>query len=91
MSEAELCFPNFSWVVWVRVKHLTLPADDDDADDDDSTPLCKLPLPPLLMMSQASSDELHNSDDTLHPNNSWQRLRRSQEALQKHGSFLNRR
>jgi len=66
MSEGELCFPNFSWVVCVRIKHLPAAAavDDDDVDDDDSKPLCKLPLPPLLMMSQASSDELHNSDDT---------------------------
>ncbi len=30
-------------------------------DDDGNMPLCK---PQLLLMSRASSDELHNSDDT---------------------------
>lgn len=31
--------------------------------DGGNMPLCK-PLLPLLLMSRASSDELHNSDDT---------------------------
>ncbi len=32
-----------------------------DGDGDGNMPLCK---PQLLLMSRASSDELHNSDDT---------------------------
>lgn len=32
--------------------------------DGGNMPLCKPLLPLLLLMSRASSDELHNSDDT---------------------------